>query len=122
MLKPAPVSCVVARVGHTESDRLALADIVADHFPCSDAASRAASVLAALPGCEMFLVPDDHGEYLVFTRDGKCFSMYGDRPAVAAEWYAAVLYMLGCSGQAPRDAATPRAGCVPRQPGGSPPR
>lgn len=113
MLKPGPISCVVARVGHTDPDRLAIADIVADHFPCSDAASRAASVLAALPGCEIFLVPDEHGEYLVFTRDGKCFSMFEHRPAVA-EWYAAALYMLTCSGQAPKDATIPRVGYAPR--------
>lgn len=121
MLKPASVSCVVARVGHTEPDRLALADIVADHFPSSDAAARAARALAALPGCEMFLVPDEDGGYLVFTRDGRRISMREERPAVA-EWCAAMLYMLACSDRAPRDAATPRAWYAPRQPEGSPPQ
>lgn len=99
MLKPkrAPASCIIARADHTEPDQLALADIVADHFPSADAAARAARTLAALPGCEMFLAPDDNGAYLLFTRDGRCFSISEKRPAVA-EWYAAMLYMLACSG------------------------
>lgn len=102
------VNCVIARIGGTVPGRLAIADIVADHRPATAVtAVRAASVLASLPGCSVFLTVDGHGGYLAFGRDGGRFSIRrapdhdGAIPAAAAEAWAVVLYTLAQAGRIP---------------------
>jgi hypothetical protein len=130
MLTREQISCVTARVGETGPERLALADIVADHRTGSASpAVRAAMAFARLPGCEIFLAPEDRDGYLAFARCGRCFSIRpaGDRgrvPAGAAEACAVVLYAAICAACVPPNgfAVTLPAAHAPRQPGERPPR
>jgi hypothetical protein len=100
------VSCVVARAGEAGPGRLAIADIVADHRAVPAVTSaRAASMLASLPGCSVFLA-SHCGGYLAFTRGGMCFPVRravgrGGVPAVTAEACAVALYACACASRLP---------------------
>lgn len=122
------VSCVLARPGETEPALLAIADIVADHRPAPEsAAARAAEALACLPGCLIFLAPDDRAPddldgYLAFTRNGSCFSIRRSRgrggvPPTMAEACAVMLYESMLYASACADRVPPTAIVIPEVPG-----
>lgn len=102
------MDCVIASADGTESGRLAIADVVADHRrePAGMASRRAAQAFERLPGCSVFLAADASGGYRMSLRDGRCAQVRGAPgcghvPAAVAEACALLVYAWACAGQVP---------------------